>query len=174
VLRARYESPFDLDLGLTHAIAKAPEIVSRWIAAIVDVFDLPDRIIDKRGERREKRQRRRLREAELSAALRDFEEFEERRRELRRREMEIAEMEQHQRWIVTNAERLAIQRAVGEALHNPEAAKGNLRRALEDHRATYAFDNTARRLREHPLQIEQAEVFEWIDVPPPEEPEPAS
>src|SRR4051812_22490550 len=44
VLRASYEWPLVLEICFLGAIFGAPQIISRWTAAINDVFDLADRI----------------------------------------------------------------------------------------------------------------------------------
>jgi hypothetical protein len=164
VLSARYESPLALELMLLRAIAKAPDVVRRWTAAIEDVFDLPDRIADRRGERRE---RRRIRRAETDARLSQLE-LEEAHRQYVLREIEIAAAEQQQRWIVTNADLVKLQREVGKALDDPGSARRELQKGLDQQGATRAYQNTKRRLKESPVQPTRAEVFEWEDAPPDE------
>jgi hypothetical protein len=87
VHRASYESPLLLEVGLLSAIAAVPWIVRRWTAAVEDLVDLPDRVIDTRGKRREAREKRGLAEAERKARYDELE-YDRNVRDLRREELE--------------------------------------------------------------------------------------
>ncbi len=164
VLRASYESPLLLELAFLWGIFNAPTIISRWTTAINDVFDLSDRIRDRREERREVRESRALRHAERQARLRQLRR-EELGEALRLPELVIESADEEARRTLTKDAVDATNSALTSALTNPGSAQSDLMNALEQRDATYAYENTKRRLREAPMKVEEAEVFEWTEDP---------
>jgi hypothetical protein len=164
VFRASYESPLLLELSLLPTIALAPAIIRRWTAAIEDVLDLPDRIRDRRGQRREARADRVLHAAEREARLKDLELADD-ARELRRMEIEIRRIEQESERRVAQTDLIAAQQSLDQALANPSQAHRELEGALEEHDANGAYANVKRRLGDSPVRAYEVEIFDWEERP---------
>jgi hypothetical protein len=171
--RLRYESPLIMEAGLLWVISKVPEIIRRWTAAIEDVADLPGRIKDNRGKRREADEERRLRQAEREARHEQLRKAAQ-REDLAPRELEVwkADLELRRRLAeagreLTQADMDRARRAVDEAINNPETAIAELYAALEEKGVLEHYERVKRLVRQSPVQIEDAEVFEWVDDEPP-------
>jgi hypothetical protein len=157
--------PLLLELGLLPSIFLAPAIIRRWTAAIEDVLDLPDRIRDRRGKRREARQERDLRAAERDARLKDLELADD-LGELLRRDVELRKIEQDRQLRVAQSGLIAAQQALNQALADPSQARRELNGALEEHEASGAYANVKRRLEESPVRVYEVEIFDWEQRPP--------
>jgi hypothetical protein len=169
----RHESPLLAELGLLYVIGKVPDVVRRWTAAIEDVADLPGRIKDNRGKRREAEEERRLRRAEREARHEQLRQAAQ-REELATGELKVwkAELELRRRLVeagreLTQADLVQARRAFDEAISDPEAATTELYAALSEGDVLEHYERVKRRVRESPVQIEDVEVFELVDEEPP-------
>jgi hypothetical protein len=145
----------------------APAIIRRWTAAIEDVLDLPDRIRDRRGKRREEQKERELRAGERAARLKDLE-LSDDERELREIDLEIQRIEQESRRKVAQRDLIGAQHALDDALADPSKAQRELTQALESHGAADAYANAKRRVEESPVRVSEVEILDWELEPPAE------